>query len=91
MTRVNAALLAGAVTVLLFAGVFGAVGWLLGTTAYWRVVDSRYFVGGIIAFNTIVLLLVAVVLSRRRAKRDEEDERPTPLLRSKRPIGRRES
>ena len=89
MTRVNAALLAGAVSVLIFAVVIALVDWLVGTAGFSRAVESPLFIIGIIAFNSVAVPLV--IWRRRRAEREEEDERPTPLHRWQHPIGRRES
>jgi membrane protein implicated in regulation of membrane protease activity len=89
MTRVNAALLAGAVTVLIFGAAFALIGWLTGAAGFWRIVESPLFLVGILAFNGVALVPL-VVWSRRRANREEEDEQPTPLLPSERLKGRRE-
>jgi membrane protein implicated in regulation of membrane protease activity len=88
MMRVNAALLAGAVTVLLFAAAFALVHWLTGSAGFWGVVVSPLFLFGVIAFNGVALVLLAI-WSRRRTKQDE-DEPPTPLIRRSSLTGRRE-
>jgi membrane protein implicated in regulation of membrane protease activity len=80
MTRLNAALLAGVVTVLLFAAVFTLVDWLTGRAGFSHVIESPLFVVGVIAFNIVALVLLAI-WSRRRAKREERDEPPTPPIR----------
>jgi membrane protein implicated in regulation of membrane protease activity len=89
MTRVNAALLAGSVTVLLFSAAFAVVHWLTGAAGFWRVVESPLLLVGVIAFNCLALLPL-VIWSRRRAKREEEeDERLMPLRPAERLKGRR--
>jgi membrane protein implicated in regulation of membrane protease activity len=88
MTRVNAALLAGAVTVLLFAAAFALVHWLTGAAGFWRVVESPLFFVGVIAFNCVALVPL-VLWSRRREKREDMDEPLRPLRPSERLKGRR--
>jgi membrane protein implicated in regulation of membrane protease activity len=88
MTRVNAALLAGAVTVLLFAAAFALVNWLTGMVGFWSVVESPLLLVGVIAFNC--LLLVPLLIWRRRRAKQEEDEPLMPLRPSERLRGRRE-
>jgi hypothetical protein len=73
MTRVNAALLAGAVTVLVFAAAFALVDWLTGNAGFWRIIQSPLFLFGVVAFN-FVAFVPFVIWSRRRAKREEKDE-----------------
>ena len=87
MTRVNAALLAGAVTVLLFAAVIVLVNWLTGTAGFEHAISSPLFAVGVIVFNGVVILLL-VIWGQRRAKREEEDAPSTPLHRWQRPTDR---
>ena len=89
MTRVNAALLAGVVTVLIFAAAFALINWLTGTAGFWHDIESPLFLLAIIAFNCVALVAL-VIWSRRRAKRAEKDEPPTPLIRRPPSTGRRE-
>ena len=87
MTRVNAALLAGAVSVLIFAVVIALVDWLVGTGGFSRAVESPLFIIGVIAFNSVAIPLV--IWRRRREEREDMDEPLRPLRPSERPIGRR--
>ena len=80
MMRVNAALLAGAVTVLLFAAAFALVHWLTGTAGFWNVVVSPLFLIGVLAFNGVAFALFAI-WSHRRAKREEDEPPTTPIRR----------
>jgi membrane protein implicated in regulation of membrane protease activity len=87
MTRVNAALLAGAMTVLLLASVtFGAVG--LGGSLL-RVVQTPLFLLGAVGSFVFFFLLPVALWWQRRARRAEPDERPTPLPSSERLKDRR--
>jgi membrane protein implicated in regulation of membrane protease activity len=88
MTRVNAALLAGVVTVLLFAAAFALVHWLTGTAGFWGVVVSPLFLFGVIAFNGVALVLLAIWSGRRT--KQEEDEPSTRPIRRPPSTGRRE-
>jgi NADH:ubiquinone oxidoreductase subunit 6 (subunit J) len=88
MTRVNAALLAGAVTVLLFAAVMVLVNWLTGTVGFGRAISSPLFAVGVIVFNCVVIVPL-VVWRQHRAKREERDALLTPPMRRPPSTGRR--
>jgi membrane protein implicated in regulation of membrane protease activity len=90
MTRVNAALLAGAVTVLIFAAVLALVNWLMGLPGFWAILDSSAAVIGVIVLAISSLTAVVAVALHRRANREQEDEPLTKLLPSERLRGRRE-
>jgi hypothetical protein len=76
MTRLNAALLAGAVTVLLFAAVIVLVDWLNGTAGFEHAISSPLFAAGVIVFNGVIILAL-VIWGQRRAKREGKDALPT--------------
>jgi hypothetical protein len=88
MTRVNAALLAGAVTVLIFAAVLALVNWLMGLPGFWAILDANAAVIGVIVLAVSSLAAVVAVALHGRAKR-EEDEALTPPVRRPPSTGRR--
>ena len=89
MTRVNAALLAGVVSTLLFMGAVALADWVLGLAGHLPPIPPRFIVIGAVVFNSMVIPMVLIFTSRR-AKKEDDYVRPTPLHRWQHPIGRRE-
>ncbi|HEX4860114.1 MAG TPA: hypothetical protein VFV07_02680 [Rhizomicrobium sp.] len=92
MTRLGAALFAGTISVLLFAGAIGLVDALLGSAAFWHVVGSRSFIGWSVAWNCFVMpfgVWFLIFRSGRTAK-DEPLQPLTPLIRRSPVTGQRE-
>jgi len=89
MSRLNAALLAGVISTLLFAGVIVLVNRLLVLAVHLPPIPPRFVVFGIVGFNGLAIPMWAVFMSRG-AKKEEDYVRPTPLHRWQHPIGRRE-
>jgi NADH:ubiquinone oxidoreductase subunit K len=91
MTRVNAALLAGAVSVLLFAAAIALVDWLMELPGLWTILDSNAtVVFACVVALAISSLTVAIVMALRRRTKRNEDEPLTPLIRRSPSTGRRE-
>jgi membrane protein implicated in regulation of membrane protease activity len=90
MTRLNAALLAGAVTVLLFGAVLALVNWLMGLPGFWAILDSNAAIIGVIVLAISSLVIAITIALHRRGNREQKDEQPTPLRPSERLTGRRE-
>ena len=84
MTRVNAALLAGVTTVLLFLATIGAVDWFMRAGGLFKLARLGHFLPILIASNSWMFVWLPIVLTQRRKEAMEQDAPLTPLPASKR-------
>ena len=68
MTRVNAALLAGVTTVLLFLATIGAVDWFMRAGGLFKLARLGHFLPILIASNSWMFVWLPIVLTQRRKK-----------------------
>lgn len=84
MTRVNAALLAGVVTALLFVAADGVASWVVRSSAFWNLAGARHYLPVLTAINCLMWASFTIVLVRRRKKAKDQDVPLTPQPASER-------
>jgi hypothetical protein len=80
MTRITAAVLAVAITAVLFEAAVGGALWLVNHARFFAVLHAHAFLPIMIVFNTVFVPTFLIVLTRAK-REDEKIERLTPLKR----------